>query len=148
MKRAIWIGIAVVAVALVILLALTPAINDKSAESVRDTLEDTPLPPDTELIDTVAKAGKLTGNGNGMQFFGAILIESSRSLDELESFYSNYRQNEWEYLVERQEGQAIRQIEHGNLAFTAELAPTENYYIVYSWGNGVEPFAYLDIRGH
>ena len=44
---------------------------------------ETPLPEKTELIESISRAGKLTGNGNGMQYFGAILIRSDLSLEEL-----------------------------------------------------------------
>ena len=37
-----------------------------------------------------------------MQYFGAILIKSELSLEELDAYYSDYRRNEWEYLVEIQ----------------------------------------------
>ena len=56
--------------------------------------------------------GNLTGNGNGMQYFGAILIRSDLSLEELDAYYSDHRSNEWEYLVEIQEGQSIDVIDH------------------------------------
>lgn len=70
------------------------------AYNVEKMLCETPLPEQTELIEAISKAGKLTGNGNGMQYFGAILIKSELSLEELETYYSDYRSNEWEYLVE------------------------------------------------
>lgn len=92
------------------------------------------LPEKTELIESLSQAGKLTGNGNGMQYFGAILIRSELSLEELDAYYSDYRSNEWEYLVEIQEGQPIEVIDHGKLQFTEEIKDS-GYYIVYSWGN-------------
>ena len=51
------------------------------------------------MIESISRAGKLTGNGNGMQYFGAILIRSDLSLEELDAYYSRYRSNEWECLV-------------------------------------------------
>ena len=43
------------------------------------------LPKNTELIESIYKAGKLVGNGNGMQYFGVILIKSERPLLFLKS---------------------------------------------------------------
>ena len=78
---------------------------------------ETPLPEKTELIESISRAGKLTGNGNGMQYFGAILIQSELSLKELDDYYSDHRSNEWEYLVEIQGGQSIDVIDHETLNF-------------------------------
>ena len=77
-----------------------PLINNHTAYKVEKALCEIPLPEETELIESLSQAGKLTGNGNGMQYFGAILIRSELSLEELETYYSDYRSNEWECLVE------------------------------------------------
>ena len=122
-------------------------INNNIAYKVEKELCETPLPEKTELIESISRAGKLTGNGNGMQYFGAILIRSDLSLEELDAYYSDYRSNEWEYLVETQEGQHIEVIDHGTLQFTEEIKDS-GYYIVYSWGSGNSPLEELDIRGH
>ena len=124
-----------------------PLINNHTAYKVEKTLCEIPLPEETELIESLSQAGKLTGNGNGMQYFGAILIRSELSLEELETYYSDYRSNEWEYLVEIQEGQSIKVIEHKALQFSEEIEDS-GYYIVYSWGSGNSLLKELDIRGH
>ena len=118
--------------------------NNYCAYNVEKMLCETPLPEQTELIEAISKAGKLTGNGNGMQYFGAILIKSELSLEELDAYYSEYRSNEWEYLVE---GQSVEMLEHGGLQFSEEIKGN-SYYIVYSWGSGNSLLKELDIRGH
>ena len=122
-------------------------INNNIAYKVEKELCETPLPEKTELIESISRAGKLTGNGNGMQYFGAILIQSELSLKELDDYYSDHRSNEWEYLVEIQEGQSIEMIEHKALQFSEEIEDG-GYYIVYSWGSGNSLLKELDIRGH
>ena len=124
-----------------------PLINNNIAYKVEKALCEIPLPEETELIESLSQAGKLTGNGNGMQYFGAILIRSELSLEELDAYYSDYRSNEWEYLVGTQEGQSIEVIDHGTLQFTEEIKGS-GYYIVYSWGSGKSLLEELDIRGH
>ena len=124
-----------------------PLINNYTAYKVEKALCEIPLPEETELIESLSQAGKLTGNGNGMQYFGAILIRSELSLEELDAYYSDYRSNEWEYLVETQEGQPIEVIDHRTLQFTEEIKDSD-YYIVYSWGSGKSLLEELDIRGH
>ena len=71
-----------------------PLINNYTAYKVERVLCDIPLPEEAELIESLSQAGKLTGNGNGMQYFGAILIRSELSLEELDVYYSDYRSNE------------------------------------------------------
>ncbi|WP_209445825.1 hypothetical protein [Paenibacillus etheri] len=87
---------------------------------------------------------------NLMQFFGAISIKSELILEELNNFYSKYRENEWSYIVEKQVSNNITFIEHRDLKFKALKADETliNYYIVYTWGSSDYPLSDLDIRGH
>lgn len=85
----------------------TPFINNQIANSIKRELVKVSLPDKTEWIDDISSAGKLIGNGNGMQFFGAILIKSVLTLEELNNYYSKYRENEWSYIVEQQVSDAI-----------------------------------------
>lgn len=122
-------------------------VNDYTAKQVEKDLRELPLPEKTGFVESISKAGKLTGNGNGMQYFGAILIKSELSIEELEAFYSDYRNNEWECIVEIQEGQSIGVIDHESLQFS-EIIDDRGYYIVYSWGSGIKMLEEIDIRGH
>lgn len=146
MKKLKAVGILAVVVLIVGSLSI-PLINNHIAYKVEKALCEIPLPEETELIESLSQAGKLTGNGNGMQYFGAILIKSELSLEELDAYYSGYRSNEWECLVETQEGQNIEVIDHVTLQFTEEIKGN-GYYIVYSWGSGKSLLEELDIRGH
>ena len=146
MKKLKLVGI-LVAVVLIGGVISISFINNNIAYKVEKELCETPLPEKTELIESISRAGKLTGNGNGMQYFGAILIRSDLSLEELDAYYSRYRSNEWECLVKIQEGQSIEGIDHGTLQFAEEIKD-RGYYIVYSWGSGNSLLDELDIRGH
>ena len=146
MKKLKLVGI-LVAVVLIGGVISISFINNNIAYKVEKELCETPLPEKTELIESISRAGKLTGNGNGMQYFGAILIRSDLSLEELDAYYSRYRSNEWECLVETQEGQSIEVIDHETLQFSEKI-DDGGYYIVYSWGSGNSLLKELDIRGH
>lgn len=139
----------VIAVMILILgsCILAPFINDHVAERVAKELQSIPLPEKTELAEARSAAGKLVGNGNGMQYFGAILIKSELSLSELNTYYAGYAKEEWECIVEKQEDKEIQVIEHGNLNFETEIN-SGNYYIVYSWGSNDSIFHEWDLRGH
>lgn len=129
------------------LLIAAPALNDNTAEKTAKELSDIPLPDETELLETVYRAGKLAGNGNGTQYFGAILIKSNLSLEELREYYAGFAKNEWECIVEKQTGADIKAIEHGRLVFQTDIGD-DHYYIVYSWGERDSFLAEWDIRGH
>ena len=146
MKKLKLVGI-LAAVVLIGGVISIPLINNHTAYKVEKKLCETPLPEKTELIESILRAGKLTGNENGMQYFGAILIRSDLSLEELDAYYSGYRSNEWEYLVDIQEGQEIEVVDHSTLQF-AEQIESKGYYIVYSWGDGNSLLKEIDIRGH
>ena len=146
MKKTKIAGICLIVLILAAFVSV-PVYNNYCAYNVEKMLCETPLPEQTELIEAISKAGKLTGNGNGMQYFGAILIKSELSLEELDAYYSEYRSNEWEYLVEVQEGQSVEMLEHGGLQFSEEIKGN-SYYIVYSWGSGNSLLRELDIRDY
>ncbi|BBF43582.1 hypothetical protein lbkm_2270 [Lachnospiraceae bacterium KM106-2] len=144
MKKIIkMIGVMLV-VAPILFVVSVPIVNDYTASRVVKELEKIPIPKKTEYLESISKAGKLAGNGNGMQYLGVLLIKSELSVEELSTYYSKFNQ---ECVVEEQFGQNIAFSEHVELAFDTEVSGS-GYYLVYRWGNGKEPFASLDIRGH
>ena len=73
MKKLKLVGI-LTAVVLIGGVISIPLLNNYTANKVERASCEIPLPEETELIESLSQAGKLTGNGNGMQYFGAILI--------------------------------------------------------------------------
>lgn len=122
-----------------------PLVNDFTAKNVEKNLIEIALPDQTEMVESISKAGKLVGNGNGMQYFGAILIRSEKTLDELSDYYSQKLAG---VVVKEQKSQIIECVEHAQLSFTTSITDTEKYYIVYLFGSGIAPFSELDIRGY
>lgn len=147
MKKVLVITVLIVVIIFLFVLIATPIVNDSIAEKTANELVDLPLPNSTEFIESIYKAGKLVGNGNGMQYFGAILIKSELSLDELKEYYLEFADSEWKNIVENQINTNIEIIEHTKLTFKTDIKGS-NYYIVYSWGNNNTIFHELDIRGH
>ena len=136
---------AIVAVALLVGFMISiPLVNNGSAKDVEKSLTDIALPEDTELVESISKAGKLVGNGNGMQYFGAILVKSELSEEELNAYYSEKLDGA---VVKEQKSQNIEFL-HGFVSFETEFDENDNYYIVYCFGSGIFPFSELDIRGH
>lgn len=145
MKKTVLLFSVCAAAAAFFLLAV-PAVNDRAAADTAKKLAALPLPEQTRYIERASLAGKLAGNGNGMQYLGAILIQSGLSLEELRAYYARYAEREWECVVERQTGRTIRAVEHGSLEFQTEIRG-DDYFIVCSWGTGPGVFAELDLRG-
>lgn len=131
---------------LVVVFAVSvPFVNDFSAKNVENSLLEIALPENAQMVESVSKAGKLVGNGNGMQYFGAMLIKSEQTLEELTAYYADVNA---EIVVKAQTSQEIACLEHAQLSFTAEITEEENYYIVYLFGEGIAPFSQMDLRGH
>ncbi|MGO4540059.1 hypothetical protein [Paenibacillus sp. 2TAB19] len=150
MKKLTKIMFTIIVVALFLGVVSIPFMNNYVAYSVKKELTRVSLPDKTELVDSISSAGKLVGNGNGMQFFGAILIKSELALEELDHYFSKYREKDGFYIVEKQTSRQIDVIDHGDLTFKALKADQilTDYYIVYTWGSSDYPLSDLDLRGH
>ena len=144
MKKVL-IPLVVVIVLFVGFIVSIPLVNDNTAKTVEKKLSEIVLPDNTEMIESLSKAGKLVGNGNGMQYFGAILLRSEQSLDELSAYYLHKLPDA---VVKEQKSQKIECIEHGELSFKSSFTEKGDYFIVYLFDSGIYPFSDLDIRGH
>ena len=98
------------------------------------------------MVSSYSVAGKVVGNGNGMQYFGAILIESELTLEELSDYYSEVNLR---YRVQKQDEKAIKVLDHGSHAFKVKESTLVNHYIVYTLDDAKNTFLReFDIRGH
>lgn len=150
LRRAVRALMLFIAALLLIVALLIPVINNFIAADVMHDLEGVPLPPSTSLADSVSMAGKLSGAGNGMQYFGGVLLQSDLSLEELEAHYATYQEGLYDCRIKTQEGPAVTQIEHENLSFSADMQGN-GWYILYTWGsvpNWAADWLNLDSRGH
>ena len=139
-----------VAVVLLLFSVVIPVANNAIALGVENDLKNIPLPEKTELVESTSKAGKLVGNGNGMQYFGAILIKSDLLPEELDAYYQTYRVGAFDCLIAGQLSNEILVVEHGDLAFRHNEYDV-GYYIVYSWGSApdwLQDWLDTDLRGH
>ena len=80
----------IAAVLLVVALGYTGIViaNNRIARGLERALLDAPLPPQTEILDSLWVAGKMEGNGNGMQYFGELLVRSELDEEALKAHYS------------------------------------------------------------
>lgn len=127
--------------------------NNKIAKDTLRKLQEVELPADTEVVDSISIAGKLIGNGNGMQYFGAVLLKTELSEEELNAYYELYRENDWSLLVEKQNSAEIEVIDRMGYQFENYGENEGNFYVLYSWGSAEGYFLgdilqEFDIRGH
>ena len=145
---------------LLILLITSPMIlyigivvtNNCIADRIEKDLVSYQLPASTKLVDSISVAAKLTGSGNGMQYMGAILVESGLSLEELKEYYSSEFDN---IEVNKQETTSLDYIQ--NVYFNAQFESDEKtYYSIICWddnreemfGDFISELLDFDIRGH
>ena len=78
--------------------------NNCIADKIEKDLAKYQLPSDTELVDSISAAGKMSGSGNGMQYMGAILVKSKLSAEELKEYYDS----DFDYIeVRKQENKTL-----------------------------------------
>ena len=95
-------------IALLLIAALYAGIvvsNNRIAEDLRKQVAGCMLPPGTELVDSAAVAGRLQGNGNGMQYFGVALIHSDLDEGPLRTWYEAHLPKEEYIWLTRQESE-------------------------------------------
>ena len=126
--------------------------NNSIAEKIEKDLVSYELPTNTKLVDSVSVAAKLTGSGNGMQYMGAILVDSDLSKEELKEHYSS----EFDYIeVNEQETVNLDFIQ--SVSFDADIKlGDKTYYSIICWddnrsemfGDFISELLDFDIRGH
>lgn len=157
-KRIVITVFVILMILLFILLVVLPAYivitNNIIAHNTMKVLEKTKLSENTEIVDSISIAGKVDGNGNGMQYFGAILLKTDLSESELNEYYGKYRENEWSFVVKKQNSSEIDVIDRLGYSFeNYNDAEKNKYYIVYSFGSPDNVFLKnmlleWDLRGH
>jgi hypothetical protein len=141
-----WVLVGVVVFVLLGVPVAITLVNDAAARSVEAQLLELQLPDDAELLDSMSQAGNLTGNGNGMQYLGALLIKSDDSAAELRRFYEEV-EDESGLQIAVTPAQDVQGF-HGVGGFLAD-AGIEGTFVVEAWGDGAGWFfENFDLRGH
>lgn len=98
-----------------------------------------------EIIETVSDYGKLNGNGNGINFFGAVLVkaEDPAVLDALVSLNKDFELLDY-YKQEKREID-LKYAQYAHLSFE-NLSP--EYYVVWFYQSSHPHANLLDIKGH
>ena len=148
-----------VLIAFSIMIILFPVsirvVNNGMARSLEKRLMNCELPPDSELIDSASVAGKMEGNGNGMQWFGIVLIKSQMTEDALREWYKNQLVTGENEVISVLKQETSKVFEYGRWRFK-NYSDEENCYQVrlvkYSivgFENSIwESILNTDLRGH
>lgn len=150
-RRPRGIGCAVFAILGALLLGFVisiPLVNDAYARGVESALRALPVPPGTVVEDSSSAAAKLVGNGNGMQYLGALRVSSTRSEQQLQDFYDEQEPvSRSRVSVIPAGGEVAEELARARGVFTHPAS--DGLYIVYVWGDGPDWFFQTaDLRGH
>lgn len=140
--KAVLIIAAVVLIIPVILVGVAAVVNDSAAAALEKQLAEIPLPDGMTCTESFSAAGKIVGNGNGMQYLAVMLITGDVPLESLQNYYAQYN---CEAIIQK-----TSEIDsyHGDFGFD-KFNPQSANYRVEMWGKAPSRFfAELDIRGH
>ncbi len=150
-RRVIRIMMVAVAVILLVVALGIPMVNNAIALGVEKELKALPLPEGTTLVKSSSVAGKLTGNGNGMQYFGALLVKSELDAPALAAYYNGLEASVFsDYRVVPYTGDDTGDRVVDALPFMRTRVG-EGHYVVYRAGAGDSPLQEwldIDLRGH
>lgn len=138
LRQMIRVAMVTIALLMVFWAVVLPILNNGIALGVEKDLKALPMPEKTTRVDSISAAGRFSSTDNEMQYFGAILIESSLSETELEVYFGAL----YDCTVEKQSEAAISPKKMlvpvtMDLAFDEE-PKADGYYIVYAWGQAPE----------
>ena len=137
-RRVIRTSMVTLAVLLLVVALAIPIINNAIALKEEKRLKNLPLPEGASLISSISVAGNLTNIGKSMQYYGAILIQTELSKDEISAHYHQYRKHAFDCIVEDARGaeELLTTLDLGDIdpSFAAD-AVQDDWYLVYSWGD-------------
>lgn len=98
-----------------------------------------------EIVETVSDYGKLGGNGNGINYFGAVLVkvEDPGVLDTLVSLNKDF--DVMDYYKQEKREIDLNYAEHAHLSFE-NLSPY--YYVVWFYQSEHPHSNLFDVKGH
>ena len=103
-----------------------------------------------EIVDSVSVCGKLVGNGNGMQFYGAVLVESHSETDVSEFVDSLGSEFEVVGYCVQTDSQIKTDALNGHFYSQYENFPNDGktYYTIYYFNSNHKYSTDFDIRAH
>ena len=151
MKRKVFL-IAVAVIVPVLLIALFISFNDILLGTMTWSFRREIRQSDTavELLEIQSICGKLNGNGNGMNYLGAALVQSD-SAAQMDALAAELKSDfdVVDYIVLEGKQLDIPYLEHGNLTFDyTDFREGQSYYCIYFYIHEHPASNIFDIRGY
>lgn len=124
-------------------------VNDGAARDIDKQLLALPAPKGGGVVESLSQAGKVAGNGNGMQYVGALLVRSDRGIGAVSGHYATVSEDiDLDVTVVSSAGIESQGF-HGANGFLGHPRPDGDLYVVYAFGDGPGGFfESVDLRGH
>ncbi len=130
--------------------------NNQIAEGMKQRLLNCSMPENTQLLDAQSVAGKMLGAGNGMQWYGIILVSSPMDKEALsEWFYSEIDVNKETESIEVLKQESSYVFTDYDKQFSNYSSGEDRYQIRFSRNSNVgsetsfwESLLNSDFRGH
>lgn len=127
-------------------------VDEMTSKNVENALNTIAPPANSSVESSVSKTGKIHNTG-AIEYYGAILVQSTQPLGNLRSYYNSNKPAELSNiyvcaLADYKADPNIGETFPKDLRFGYHDDAPENYYIVYSWGEGQMPFPMFDYRSY
>lgn len=147
-RTGLWVGLGLAFALVVGFCVSIPLVNDAYARGLERALLETPLPERTERVDSLSRAGRFAGAGNGMEYLGAMLVRSDLPLDRLASYYRGAGDERGLRVSVRAASERTDSRFEPGAEFGRDLAAPD-LFLVTSTGSGPGGlYEQLDLRGH
>lgn len=125
-------------------------VDELISKNIESALNDITVPANTTVDSSISKTGKITNQDGGLQFYGAILLQSNEKLGTLRSYYKSHAPQgiDLEVINLADSKKIFGENMPSELRFGYHDKAPENYYIVYAWGEAQLPYTMLDFRSY
>ena len=147
------VAIAVIAICIGTVLALGNSAgnkNEKNLETMMDAFSKTISENCADrIVETKSVYGKLNGNGNGIQYFGVVLVRNG-SIDDIDSLISalDERFEVVEYWAQEDSNITSKYLEHKTLKYDTSISPDDELISICFYNSSHPDSDLLDIEGH
>lgn len=142
--------VAAICVCLIGLVMLARLQNQRNLESLTDAFEDEISGfENVRIVEIRSVYGKLNGNGNGINYFGAALIEKE-SVPDIEEIVAELGKHfeAVEYCDQKACEISSRYLEHITLKYETEISGGTEYISIFFFESQHPDSNYMDIAGH
>lgn len=149
MRHVIRIFMVTLALILLFWALVLPIINNAIALGVENELKEQPLPPNTQLVDSISAAGRFSKFSKDLQYFGAILVTSELSEEEMKAYLEESLYDKTHNCTVRKQTSATIDLDFANMDLSFDEFSEGNYYIIYKFGYApgwVRPLLNTDMR--